>query len=178
MKSFLSKSFIFLNIILMMSGCGYQQLRSQTFKRLEGVKTIAIPVFMNRTTEVNVDKIMTQALVDEFIKRNRLELVSKDEADAVIEGEVTAVNITPISYKLRSNDTPLAAEYLASLKVKIQLRRRSDGAIFLKLPVLEDHKQYSAGGSILLRESVQQATFRRIAQDLMTEVYDRLIEAW
>lgn len=73
------------------SGCGYRVVgRANTLP--EGAHTIAIPAFVNRTTQYRIEQILTEAVVHEFIARTKYRVVPEaDGADLVLQGEVTNI---------------------------------------------------------------------------------------
>jgi len=49
------------------------------------VKTVAVPIFLNRTAEPGVESIITRAVVQAFATNGRLKVVRLADADAVIK---------------------------------------------------------------------------------------------
>src|SRR4029079_17688005 len=54
------------------------------------IKTIAIPVFENGTTEYTLEQDVTNAVIDRFVKDNHLRVVDEKSANAVVHGKITA----------------------------------------------------------------------------------------
>lgn len=83
--------FVLLGAGLTATGCGYHVVgRANTLP--EGARTIAIPAFVNRTTEYRIEQILTQAVVHEFVARTKYRVVPETEdADLVLQGEVTSL---------------------------------------------------------------------------------------
>jgi len=72
-----------------LAGCGYS-LRGN----LPGhIRSVAVPVFTNRTSEPAVENILTQAVVQAFSTNGRLRVVKPEQADAILEGEVVDYQI-------------------------------------------------------------------------------------
>ena len=69
----------------------------------EDVRTVAVPVLANRTTKPAVETEMTRALADAFATDGRLRVVSRDGADAILEGEVTGYELISIAFDPRAN---------------------------------------------------------------------------
>ena len=56
------------------------------------MKTIAVPAFVNKTTRVELEQRVTQAVADEFVSRGRLRLVSaQKDADIILRGSISAL---------------------------------------------------------------------------------------
>ena len=90
---------ILLGIVALAAGCGYT-VRGHL---PADVRTIAIPVLANRTTKPAVETDMTRALADAFATDGRLRVVSRDQADSVLEGEVTGYELISIAFDPRAN---------------------------------------------------------------------------
>jgi hypothetical protein len=90
---------ILLGIVALAAGCGYT-VRGHL---PDDVRTIAIPVLANKTTKPAVETEMTRALADAFATDGRLRVVSRDQADSVLEGEVTGYELISIAFDPRAN---------------------------------------------------------------------------
>jgi outer membrane lipopolysaccharide assembly protein LptE/RlpB len=64
----------------------------------EGTRLVAIPVFINGTSEPYVDVEVTRAMVQEFMTDGRLKVVSPEEAELVLRGKVTKYEVQPLSF--------------------------------------------------------------------------------
>ena len=53
------------------------------------MKTVAVPVFENGTTEYTLEQDLTNAVIDRFVRDNHLRVVDLKSANAVIEGKLT-----------------------------------------------------------------------------------------
>src|SRR5205814_1452655 len=62
------------------------------------IKTVAVPIFLNRTQEPGVDSIITKAVAQAFATNGRLRVVRPADADAILEGEITNYGVAPIAY--------------------------------------------------------------------------------
>ena len=80
-------------------GCGYS-LRGNLPAHL---KTVSVPVFRNRTTEAGAESTITSAVVNAFTSSGRLKVVSLDDADSVLDGEITGYQVQSLTYDSRLN---------------------------------------------------------------------------
>ncbi len=89
---------------LLLSGCmGYRLGGS----RPEGIRTVALAPVVNSTTEPAIELQVTHALRERIQFDGRLKLVnSAEEADAVIEVELTRYDLAPIAYRTDLRNTP------------------------------------------------------------------------
>src|SRR6185503_14816409 len=54
------------------------------------LKTIAIPVFVNSTTEVTLEKEITDAVIARFVSDNHLKVVDERSANSILRGRVAS----------------------------------------------------------------------------------------
>lgn len=82
-------------------GCGYHLAGrggSTSFIPPE-VKTIGIPTFTNLTDRAEIEQRISEALVDEFIRRGRYQAVPGPEgADVILEGEISSFKTDPVTF--------------------------------------------------------------------------------
>jgi len=82
-----------------LAGCGY----SFRGNLPEHIQTVAIPVFANKTGEPAVENFLTSAVVEAFSTNGRLRVVQREDADAILEGEVVSYSLESIAYDSRAN---------------------------------------------------------------------------
>ena len=62
------------------------------------IKTIAIPLFENNTSEFGLTEQVTDALLDDFIKENILQIVDQRDSDSVMRGTISKVSDVPYTF--------------------------------------------------------------------------------
>jgi hypothetical protein len=61
------------------------------------VKSIGIPIFVNRTSRPELEQRVTEAVIDEFSTRGRVRIVAGEEgADAVLRGTLYSYTTMPV----------------------------------------------------------------------------------
>jgi outer membrane lipopolysaccharide assembly protein LptE/RlpB len=102
--------------VLVLSGCGYGLVGRTNFLD-PAIRTIEVPVFVNKTTRVELEQRVTQAVAEEFVSRGRLRLVtSSKDAHAILRGSIDTFNIFPIAF-----DQGRATRYQISITAAIEL---------------------------------------------------------
>ena len=97
--------------------CGYALVGSSNSLDPH-IKTIEVPAFVNKTTRVELEPRVTQAVADEFVSRGRLRLVTTATgADAILRGSIDSFGIFPIAF----NQQGRATQYQISITAKIEL---------------------------------------------------------
>ena len=88
-------------------------------------KVIAIPALKNRTSAYRVEQRFTQALVREMISRTKYRVVPDEkDADAVLEGEVSSLQTTPVLF---DPVTTRATLMLVTVTLHVRLLDRASG---------------------------------------------------
>ena len=106
-----------LSCLVLLSGCGYALVGSGNSLDPK-IKTIAVPAFINKTTRVELEQRVTQAVADEFVSRGRLRLVTlPSQADAVLRGSIDSFGIFPVAF----NQQGRATQYQISITANIEL---------------------------------------------------------
>lgn len=103
--------------VALLAACGYALVGQGNFLDPK-IKTIQVPGFVNRTTRVELEQRVTQAVADEMVARGKLKLVSNPgDADIVLRGSIDSFGIFPIAF----NPQGRATQYQISITAKIEL---------------------------------------------------------
>lgn len=90
---------------LSLTGCGYQwadtgrggfaQEPGHKWNGLyrQDVKTVAVPIFINRTYYRGVEFNLTKAVINQIESRTPYKVVAREQADTILEGEVMNVGV-------------------------------------------------------------------------------------
>jgi len=99
-------------------GCGYALTgRSSTLP--PDLKSIGVPLFVNKTNRTEIEQRITEQVVNEFITRGRVRIVSGEEgADAVLNGTIFTYTITPVVI----NDQGRATRYEIMITARVVLK--------------------------------------------------------
>jgi len=122
------KKFFSLAGFLLIAGCGYHLVGSGTALPSH-IKTIAIPVFGNTSTQPNIHRDITNVIRQSFIKDGRLKVVGNTQkADLVMKGVFTTYNLQAVSFTTQD----VAREYYVQLGGNIDVLDRVKKKRFLK----------------------------------------------
>jgi hypothetical protein len=65
----------------------------------EGVRTIGVPQFGNRTSQPQLDQRISEALINEFVRRGRYQVLPESRgADVVLEGIIESYRTAPVTF--------------------------------------------------------------------------------
>lgn len=152
-----------------LAGCGYSFRGSLP----EHIKTVAVPIFRNRTQVPAVENGITSAVVDAFASNGRLRVVPAGQADSILDGEIVGYSIEPLSFDQRLN----TREYRLRVVLNIQFRDIRNNAMLWREEGLSEVSDFRVVGQVsdtLSREegAVRQAAVE-IGRKVVTQVVDR-----
>jgi outer membrane lipopolysaccharide assembly protein LptE/RlpB len=113
---------LFLGLVLtLLTGCGYHLVGASSTLPPRLQKLYVAP-FVNQTSRSEVDQRLTEQITQEWVRRARFQLVSSsDQADVVLSGTVTAVNVNPVQF----DQVGRATQYQITVVADIQLVDRT-----------------------------------------------------
>lgn len=154
-------------------GCGYQLAGRGASQLPPHLKTIAIPVFENNSSEPTIQRPLTEALRRAFITDGRLRLVTnKAGADLVMTGTLTRYSIRAVAF----NNFDVAIEYWVYLGAKVKVMDQVNNKVYLD-QTLNTRWDYVADDSILSSEASRQEAltqaYRVLSQRLVSLVNDK-----
>jgi hypothetical protein len=76
---------------LLLSSCAGYTLGGQKPTHLAGITKLAVPTFENQTLEPRIASTVTNALIKQIQMDGSYQIVSEDEADAVLQGSVSRI---------------------------------------------------------------------------------------
>ncbi len=162
-----------LALCLTLWGCGYQMAGRGASQLPPHLKTIAIPVFENKSREPTIQRPFTEALRRAFITDGRLRLVNdREEADLVMTGTLTNYSIRAVAF----NQLDVAIEYWVFIGAQVKVMDRVNNRTYLKQK-LETRWNYFADDSVISSEASRQEalvqTYRVLSQRLVSLVNDK-----
>ncbi len=167
-------SILFLALILTCSlGCGYHFL-GKGKGTLGGIKTIAIPYFINKTYEPGIDRIFTDALVNEFVESREFVLTTEDRADVVMRGMVKSFEGKTISH----NQKDRALEYRVAVTLEFSAEERTTGKVIWRDRNITHNEEYRVNTDIAVTEFNKDEAIKRLAAELAERIHDNLLEGF
>ena len=165
--------------VLGLPACGYSLAGRGSFLPVY-IRTIGIPTFANRTTVFNLETMLTQKVRAEFIGRGKYQILPEATGvDALLTGEVTAVNIQPASF----NPQQLASRYAITMTARIELRDVRENKVLWENPSVLFRQEYDATGG---RTAIDPAAFfqqdttalERMSTEFARTIVSAILEAF
>ncbi|MGV8075391.1 MAG: LPS assembly lipoprotein LptE [Syntrophobacteraceae bacterium] len=97
MRRFIGSISILAISLLMVAGCGYHFTGEGSGPR-PGIKTVAIPIFENTTSQPELGSQFAGALRREFMQKGPYKVVSAEDADVIFRGRVTKIETTAVAH--------------------------------------------------------------------------------
>ncbi|HEX8960732.1 MAG TPA: LptE family protein, partial [Geobacteraceae bacterium] len=134
--------------LLLLNGCGYHLSATSGLPPAVAGKSLAIPMFTNKSYRANVGATLTESLVDEFARRNGGKVTAEESADLVLMGTVLSYTTSAVSYT--ALDT--VKEYRAVINVEATLIEKRTQNVIWK-GTLSWSQDYPANTNFTLQQS-------------------------
>jgi hypothetical protein len=92
---------------------------------LGGIKSVAIPLFENRTTESGLRESLTDRLSQAFVDDNTLRVVPEATADGVLRGAVVSYRREAYTY----SEAEVVSEYIVYVGIDVEFVERKSGKV-------------------------------------------------
>lgn len=172
MRRLLSVAFYLM--IVCVSGCGYHTVGAAAHLP-QGVRTLAVPVFLTRAQDAHADFAFTQAVVRELNTRTRYQILNTDgPADATLRGTILSETSSPLTYDSSSGQT---SSYLITITAQVVLTAR-DGRVLYRNDALVYREQYQSTQDLagFIRED--SPAVKRIARDFAQTLVSDVLESF
>lgn len=154
-------------------GCGYH-FKGMGLTAPVGVRTIAITVLDNRTSESRIETVFTSDIIYEFTRSKVLRVVGKDTADAVLSGTIMSLSEETIAYT--------ASYDSAGRRVTITLNmalERADGNVIWSDRALSDKEAFKVDPSHkLATEKNKRVAIEAISDRLAEKIHNRILQGF
>lgn len=101
-------------LVLTVCGCGYTTHSSLDAK----YQTIFVSAFQNTSREYDVQAPLTTAIIRKFVNDGRLQVVTQDKADLILEGVIHKYMLKPLTYDKKDEVTQFLCIVTAGVRLK------------------------------------------------------------
>lgn len=138
----------------------------------QDIKSIAIPVFRNNTSEFGIETIFTNTVIDEFLHSNLLPIKREDQADAILLGTIQSIYVSSLAYGKRD----IATERRATVWLDIVLKKKEDGKVLWQVKNLSDRQEFTVGSDPVRQDEYIKEAIRQIAIRTAEKIHYRTFE--
>lgn len=151
-------------------GCGYHLGPTPEAGALP-FRTVGVPLFRNDTQEPRIENELTSAFRGRLLEVPDVRLAPEQEADAVLKGRVSAVQVLPEAV----NENFLAMEYRIEVTVSLVLEERAGGRVLARLDSLREDTRFYASSDALLAQDNRKEAILRLARNLAVRAWDAIL---
>lgn len=154
-------------ISLALGGCGYRVLAPSW---PEGIRKIYVENIRNQTTEPGMDKIFTDALIQELWHWDKVHVVNRDEAQAILSG---VINEYAADQAISFDRDRTIREYRLTIRLNLRLEDASTGKIIWQEKGITTQGDYQFFKDDLARtRSRENQARQKAAADLAARLLD------
>jgi outer membrane lipopolysaccharide assembly protein LptE/RlpB len=156
-------------LTLFLNGCGYH-LTGTGSTLPKHLKTLSIPVFTNSSSQPEIHRELTSAIINAFITDGRVKVVRKGQSNMVMKGNLIHYELKTVSFS--AND--FAGDYIVVLGVDVEVTDRVKNKPYLKQN-LKTEWNYTATSDIVDTESARLAALEEAYRVLGNRLVSLLV---
>jgi len=145
-------------IAVLLGGCGYTVNGTLP----PHIKTVAVPIFENRTPEPAIEGLITRAVVEAFSTNGRLKVVSRDQADAVLDGVITGYNVSSIAFDKDAN----VRQYRLLVTLTLRMRDLRKNTMLFQQSDVREQADFRVQNAVSQTISREETALRAAAVDI------------
>jgi outer membrane lipopolysaccharide assembly protein LptE/RlpB len=153
---------------VMLAGCGY----STSGNLPSHIKSVAVPTFKNKTQEPAVESTITAAVVNAFTTSGRLRVVSVDQADSILEGEVVGYDVQTVSVDNRIN----VRQYRLVVTVNLQFRDVRQGDMLFRQEGFQERADFAVPGQVSQTIGREEGAVRNAALEIGRRIVNLVVD--
>lgn len=166
------------------SACGYSLAGRGSFLP-DYIRTIGIPLFLNRTPFLTAEQLFTEKVRIEFQSRGRYAVQPTDTGvDGIVRGEIVGISAAPAGF----TDVQLATRYRFTITVGVKFEDVTQKRTLWENPALSFSDEYelqsrlSLGGGAASDAAAfleqERAAMDRLSSDFARSVVSSILEAF
>ena len=140
------------------AGCGYSFRGTLP----EHIQTVAVPIFVNKTGEPKLGSVLTNGVLEAFSTNGRLRVVRREDADAVLEGEVIGYSVVSISYDSNAN----VRQYRLTVTMNLKLLDMKKSAVLFEEHSFREKADFNVQNAVSQTIAVEETAVRSAAIEI------------
>ena len=170
MKQIRFKIYILWVFTLILNGCGYHLVGTGS-SLPPHLKTLSIPVFLNTSSQPEIHRELTSAVIDSFITDGRIKVSRKTSSDMVMMGKLYYYKLRAVSF----NSSDFASDYIVELGVEVEVFDKVNDKLYMK-DKFTTTWNYNASSDIVDTESARIAALEEAYKELGNRLVSLLID--
>lgn len=156
-------------LVLATAACGYRFAGGGTLP--EGITSVHVEMFGNRTGESGLEQLFTNDLIYEFTRNAGVDVVQKGSADATINGTILSLRVDTASRANLQQSTERAITVVGSVELT-----DSSGGLVKAVNGLSISETYLVTGDTIQTDRNKDDTLKLISKRFAERVYQRLTD--
>ncbi len=156
-------------LLLLLAGCGYHPIGAEPVSAT--TRTLAVPLFTNRSTEVGLEATLANALINAFAQTRAIKVTPYEAgADLVLEGKVQSVDNSSVAFQSVTQSTVRRV----TVRVELTLKNQENGKVLWKdTQILQE--DYVVDPNYHAGEATKAEGLRRAAINMARRVMDKVL---
>lgn len=154
-------------------GCGYSLVGTGRSALPSHITSVAIPLFANRTLEPELEKDITSAIRQEFIRDGRLKVVDTAGATSLLEGQLVSYTLDPVAFDTSDRVT----QYRVVIGVHVTYKDLVKDKVILNQG-FSAREEFRVTGALTSREAAKVASRRLAAKELAGQLLNLILEGF
>jgi outer membrane lipopolysaccharide assembly protein LptE/RlpB len=156
---------------VLLAGCGYSLRTSMP----PGIKSIHVPVLVNKTSEPGIEDFITQALTQAVVQSGRVRIAgSAQDADATLEGSIVEYRLTSLSFDSSANVT----SYRLIIGLALTFTDLKQKKILWKQDRIEERADFQVAGQVSQTIAREQVAVQKAAVDVARAIVSFAFEGF
>ncbi len=136
------------------------------------IKSVAIPLFKNpRTFKYGAERVLTDAVIDEFVADGTLDFADENVADSKLQVEIVNYKKEALSYDVQE----VVKEYNLAIVVSVTFTDLINNQVLWQEPSMYESVTYYAVGS---QAETEDDALDRLAEELARKIVNRTLQGW
>ncbi|MGH7318066.1 MAG: LPS assembly lipoprotein LptE, partial [Candidatus Rokuibacteriota bacterium] len=152
------------------AGCGYSLRPSLP----ANIKSVHVPVLVNRTQEPGIEDFVTQALTQALATSGLARIESPARADAILEGSIIEYSLTSLAFDRAANVT----QYRLQIALALTLRDRAKDEVVWRQNRIEDRADFRVAGAVTQTLAREEQALRQAAIDISRAIISLAFEGF
>lgn len=156
--------------LLVLLHCGYYSFSGSSLP--SNIRTIAIPIFENKTTEFGVPEDITDTLINEFTRDNTLKVVDRRAADSIIEGAIVNIREQAGAYNQQ--------EQVQEIRIYVMIKAKFEDLKKNKVIWEEEITQWGtySPDSPSGENTTRQDAIGEAIEKIVADIFNKTISGW
>lgn len=161
-----------------LNGCGYA-LVGKGVTVDKSIRRIGVPGFRDLTGKPGLSQRISQAVVEELLKRGNWEIVgSATEVDALLDGELTSYTVVPVGFGNIGGETTGSQRYSVVLSARARYTKTGVTEPLWQNDGFSERDDYDVGDDPSTYVDREEQALERLVQAFARKLVSEMLEAF